>query len=134
MKKMLKLCLVCVVLLVGTSSYAIDGNKNFYLHVLKSEGRHITFGLNNLQKASLAIYEKNGSLLYFENASGKGGILKTFNLEEFPAGTYYLQIEDASQKARYQINVTCSESTLSTEIVSQVYKTNHNNTANLAVR
>ena len=35
MKKILKLSLVCAVLFSGLSTYAIDGNEDFNLHVLK---------------------------------------------------------------------------------------------------
>ncbi|MEZ0131740.1 secretion protein, partial [Flavobacterium sp. LBUM151] len=83
--KNLKLSLICAVLFSGMSTYAIDGNENFNLHVLKN-GKVITFGLNQTQKAKLAIYDKDGTLFYSENASGKDGILRTFSLQDFPDG------------------------------------------------
>ena len=122
MKKILKLSLVCAVLFTGMSTYAIDGNEDFNLHVIKTNGKQITFALNKLQKANLAIYDKDGSLIYSENASGKDGILRTFSLEEFPAGTYFLEVEDNVKKVRHEITITDDKTVLSTKAVSSVYK------------
>ena len=132
MKKIIKLSLVCAVLFSGMSTYAIDGNEDFNLHVLKN-GRVITFGLNQTQKASLAIYDKDGTLFYSENASGKDGILRTFSLQDFPDGTYFLEIQDNSKKVRYEIKVNDNVTTLSSKAISSVYKSSDKNTS-VAVR
>jgi len=118
MKKNLKLSLVCAVLSSGLSTYAIDGGNAFNLHVLKANGKLITFALNQVQKANISIYDKNGSLIYSENASGKEGILRTFSLEEFPAGTYFLEIEDNYKKARHEITIANETSVLSSKPLS----------------
>ncbi|WP_264536845.1 T9SS type A sorting domain-containing protein [Flavobacterium sp. N1736] len=132
MKKILKLSLVCAVLLSGMSTYAIDGNEDFNLHVLKN-GKVITFGLNQLQKANLAIYDQDGNLFYSENASGKNGILRTFSLQDFPDGVYFLEVEDNSKKVRYEINVNDNVTTLSAKAISSVYKSADKNTS-VAIR
>jgi hypothetical protein len=114
------------------STYAIDGNEDFNLHVLKN-GRLITFGLNQLQKANIAIYDQDGTLFYSENASGKNGILRTFSLQDFPDGTYFLEVEDNAKKVRYEINVDNEVTTLSPKAISSVYKVADKNTS-VAVR
>ncbi|WPO77235.1 secretion protein [Flavobacterium sp. KACC 22761] len=133
MKKILKLSLVVAVLLSGLNTYAIDGDAEFGLHVLKGNGKLITFALNQTKKAYLSIYDKDGSLLYSENASGKDGILRTFSLEEFPAGTYYLEVEDSTKKVRHEITVSDDATVLSSKAVSAVYKNAAKNTS-VAVR
>ncbi|KFF13855.1 secretion protein [Flavobacterium hydatis] len=130
MKKILKLSLVFAVLFTGMSTYAIDGNTDFALHVRKGDGKLITFSLNNVTKAYLSIYDKDGTLIYSEYATGKDGIIKTFDLAELPDGTYFLDIEDNVKKLRYAINVTNQVSTMSNKSISQTYKTtNAKNTA-----
>lgn len=135
MKKILKLSLVCAVLFTGTSIYAIDGNEDFNLHVLKANGKLITFALNKVTKAKLAIYDQDGNLIYSENASGKDGILRTFSLEEFPEGTYFLQVEDNIKRVTHEITVAGNKTVLSTKAVSSVYKAGFSaKNANVAVR
>ncbi|MDR7212103.1 T9SS type A sorting domain-containing protein [Flavobacterium piscis] len=135
MKKMLKLSLVCAVLFTGMSTYAIDGNGDFALHVLKGNGKLVSFALNNVKKASLTIYDKEGNLIYSENASGQNGILRTFSFEEFPEGTYFLEVEDKVKKVKHEIVITNNTSVLSSKAVSSVYKADSSaNNTSVAVR
>ena len=122
MKKIFKLSLVAAVLFSGINTYAIDGNTDSSLHVIKGNGKEVTFGLNNVTKANLSIYDKDGTLIYSENASGKNGILKTFSFEEFPAGTYFLKVEDSVKTTKHEITITDDTTVLSTKAVSSVYK------------
>ncbi len=134
MKKIAKISLIAALLFTGISTYAIDGTSEFNLHVLKANGKLITFALNKVQKASLAIYDKDGTLIYSENASGKEGILRTFSLEEFPEGTYFLEVEDNVKRAKYEIKVTDEATVLSRNAVSSVYKSGFAKNTNVAAR
>ena len=134
MKNILKLSLVCAVLFTGMSTYAIDGNEDFNLHVLKGNGKVVTFALNQVKKASLTIYDKDASVLYYEKASGKEGILRTFSFEEFPVGTYILEVEDSVKKVRHEITITDDASVLSSKAISSVYKADAAKNTNVAVR
>ncbi|WP_433829100.1 T9SS type A sorting domain-containing protein [Flavobacterium anhuiense] len=134
MKKIVRLSLVAALLFTGISTYAIDGTADFNLHVIKANGKMITFGLNQTQKANLAIYDKDGSLIYSESASGKDGILRTFSLEEFPEGTYFLEVEDNVKKSKYEIIVSDDVSVLSQKAVSSVYKPGFDKNTSVATR
>src|SRR4051794_21417554 len=113
--KKIKLSLVCAVLFSGMSTYAIDGNEDFALHVLKGKNKdkEVTFALNNVKKAYLTIYSTDGTVIYSENASGKEGILRTFSFEEFPTGNYILEVEDSIKKVRHEITITDNATVLS---------------------
>jgi hypothetical protein len=136
MKKTLKLSLVCAVLFTGMSTYAIDGNEDFTLHVMKgnNKDKEVTFALNNVKKAYLTIYSTDGTVIYSENASGKEGILKTFNFQEFPAGTYILEVEDSVKKVRHEITITDNTTVLSSKAISSVYKAGSAKNTSVAVR
>jgi hypothetical protein len=122
MKMILKLSLVVALLFVGVNTYAIDGNDDFDLYVIKGNGKEVTFGLNNVKKANLSIYDQDGNLIYSEKASGKNGILKTFNFEEFPEGTYFLEVEDGVKTIKHEITITDNTTILSAKAISSVYK------------
>ena len=123
MKKMLKLSLLVAVLFTAINTYAIEGNGDSFLHVINGNGSNeVTFALNNVTKATLSIYDSEGTLIYSENASGKNGILKTFRFEEFPEGTYFLKVEDNVKTTRHEITVKGDSITLSPKSVSLVYK------------
>ena len=135
MKKMLRLSLVCAVLFTGMSTYAIDGNGDFALHVLKGNGKLVTFALNNVKKASLAIYDKERNLIYSEYATGQNGILRTFSFEEFPEGTYFLEVRDNVKTIKHEIVITGNTSVLSSKAISTVYKAGYSaNNTSVAVR
>ncbi|WP_163398789.1 T9SS type A sorting domain-containing protein [Flavobacterium fluviatile] len=123
MKKMLRLSIVAAVLFSGISTYAIDGTEDSTLHVIKREGTTVTFGLNNTTKANLSIYDNEGNLIYSEKASGKNGILKTFSFEEFPSGTYFLEVEDSVKTTKHEITINGDITVLSSKAISSVYKT-----------
>jgi len=132
---MLKLSLVAAVLFTGISTYAIDGNEDSALHVIKGNGDKVTFALNNAKKVNLSIYDKEGILIYSENASGKNGILRTFSFEEFPTGTYFLEVEDKVKTTRHEITIKDGVAILSPKAVSLVYKTGFSaKNSNIAVR
>ncbi|WP_456314314.1 T9SS type A sorting domain-containing protein [Pseudomonas shirazensis] len=132
--KNLKLSLVCAVLFSGMSTYAIDGSGDLNLHVLKTNGKLITFAINKVQKANLAIYDKDGSLIYTESAYGEDGILRTFSLEEFPEGTYFLEVEDNTKKIIHEITVNGGASFLSSKAISSVNKAVPAKNASVAAR
>ncbi|MCI9845691.1 secretion protein [Flavobacterium pectinovorum] len=123
MKKILKLSLVAVLLFTGISTYAIDGNGDYILHVIKENGNEVVFGLNNVTKAKLVIYDQDDTVIYSENASGKDGILKKIRFDNFPVGTYILEIEDNIKTTKHEINVTDTKTVLSSKALSSVYKT-----------
>jgi hypothetical protein len=120
MKTSLKLSLLLVVAMTSMSTYAIDGN--FLLNVKKGNGNEIRFSLNEIKKVTVSIYDDENNLIYTENAVGENGILRTYNLDEFPVGTYYLVVENDLKKVRHEIIISEEKSILTTKAVSEVYK------------
>ncbi len=131
---MLKLSLVIAVLFSGINTYAIDGNEDYILHIIKENGNEVTFGLENATQAKLMIYDQDGTILYSENASGKDGILKRITFEDFPEGTYILKIEDKAKITKHEITVTYNKVVLSPKAISSVYKAGSAENTSVAVR
>lgn len=122
MKKILKLSLVLLVAMSTMQTYAEEGD--FLLYVKKGNDKEIRFSLNGIKKINLALYDEDNNLIYSENASGKTGILRTYRLDELPAGIYYLVAENDVKKVSYEIVVTNEFASLSKKAVSEVYKVN----------
>jgi hypothetical protein len=120
MKTILKLSLAVLVAMTTMSTYAIDGD--FLLNVKKGKGKEISFSVNEIQKAYVTIYDKDYNLIYSEVATGKGGIIKTYSLEEFPDGDYFLVVETSTKKVTHEIAISDEISTLSRKSVAEVYK------------
>lgn len=111
MKTILKLSLIVLVVMTTMSTYAINGD--ILLNVKNVSGKEISFAINQLQRANVTITDRSHNVIYSETVTGKGGIYKTYSLEEFPEGTYFLEIETNSKKVTHGIVVTKSASTLS---------------------
>lgn len=120
MKTSLKFGLLLVIAMTCRSTYAIDGN--FLLNVKKGSGSEIRFSLNDIKKVTISIYDDENNLIYTENAVGDKGILRTYNLDEFPVGTYYLVVENNLKKVRHEIIISEEKSILTTKAISEVYK------------
>jgi len=120
MKTILKFSLVLLMAMTTISTYAIDGD--FLLNVKKGEGKEISFSVNEIQKAHVVIYDKDHNEIYSETATGKGGILRTYSLEEFPEGVYYLEVETNLKKVTHEIVVSNEASILSRRSLAEVYK------------
>ena len=101
-------------------AYAINGD--FLVNVKKGTGKEICFAVNEIEKANVTIYDKSHNVIYSETATGKGGILKTYSLEEFPTGVYFLEVETGLKKVTHEIVVSNEASTMSRKSVSDVYK------------
>nr|WP_315175515.1 FimB/Mfa2 family fimbrial subunit [uncultured Flavobacterium sp.] len=129
MKMMKKLGLVAVFALATLNTYAIDGD--FLLNVKKGKGNEISFSLNGIEKANIAIYDAENNLIYSEKAKGQHGIVKNYNLDELPMGTYTLVVKTDLKEVTHEIKVAASEATLSKRAYLEVYKTSfvNNNVA-----
>ena len=120
MKTILKFSLVVLVAMTTMNTYAIGGD--FLLNVKKGTGKEISFSVNEIQKANVTIYDKSHNVIYSETATGKEGILRTYSLEEFPDGVYFLEVETNLKKVTHEIVISNEVSTLSRKSIAEVYK------------
>ncbi len=125
MKMMKKLGLVAVFALATLNTYAIDGD--FLLNVKKGKGNEISFSLNGIEKANIAIYDAENNLIFSEKAIGRNGIVKNYNLDELPMGTYTLVVKTDLKEVTHEIKVAASIATLSKKAYIEIYKTSFAN-------
>lgn len=120
MRTISKLSLAVLVAMSTMSTYAIDGD--FLLNVKKGARKEIRFSVNEIQKANVTFYDKLKNVIYSEVAIGKDGIQKTYNLEEFPDGIYFLEVETNLKKVTHEIVISNQVPVLSRNSVVEVYK------------
>ncbi|MGQ7945578.1 secretion protein [Flavobacterium sp. WC2509] len=120
MKTILRLSLVVLITLVSLNTYADNGN--FLLNVKNGEGKKIVFLVNGIQKANVTIYDKFHNVVYSEILTGKEGIERAYNLEDFSDGVYFLEVETNLKKVTHEIVVSDNVSTLSRKSVAEVTK------------
>ena|SRR6187402_1878667 len=120
MKTILKFSLAVLVAMTTMGAHAINGD--FLINVKNSTGKEISFSVNDIQKAKVTIYDKRHNVIYSETAVGNGGILKTYSLEEFPDGVYFLEVETSLKKVTHEIFVSSEAAILFKRSVAEVYK------------
>ena len=120
MKTILKFRLVLAVVLTAVGAHA--GNADFYLHVKKEQGKTIRFTLNDVKQSNLSIIDADEKVVYTENAAGKEGVTRSYNLNELPTGTYFLEVETSAKIARYEIKVSDKAAVLSKKAIRETYK------------
>ena len=122
MKTFSKLGLLAVFALASLNTYAIEGD--FLLNVKKRTGNEISFSLNGQQNVIISIYDQENNLLFTEKASGKNGIIKNYNLEEFPQGKYYLVVENKLKSVKHEIAIDKKELVVNRKAIAEVFKNN----------
>ena len=130
MKNFLKLSLVFAVVL-STMSARANEDIDFLLFAKKREGKLVSISINKIQEINLSIYDREGNKIFAEKATGKLGIERVYNLEEFPEGKYILEVENDIKKVAYEILITNTNATISSKELSLVYKKIPVNTSNL---
>lgn len=122
---MKKLGILVLFAMLSLNSYATDGN--FILNVKNTKGNEISFALNGVEKATIAIYDTDNNLIFSEKAAGKKGIVKFYNLDELPTGNYILVVKTDSKEVKHQIKIDSTAATLSKRAFLEIYKNTFEN-------
>jgi len=120
MKKISKFGLMLGVTLLTMNVHA--GTVDFSLDVKKEQGKKVTFAINKMNKMDLSIYDADEKLIHSENVNSKKDMNRTYDLNDLPEGTYFLQAESDSKISRYEISVDGATASLATGAISEVYK------------
>ena len=107
MKKIIKLSIAFAFVLTTMSAYASEDNS--FLSVRKGNEKEIKVSFNGVNKATVSIYDDENNLIYSEIATAKEGVSRIYNLQEFPAGTYYFVVETNLKKVKNEIVISSQE-------------------------
>lgn len=119
MKTFLKITLVWAVVFTAMGVQATNGDLN--LQVKKEQGKSIRFTLN-VEQINLSIIDDYGSILFTEKVTASKTLNRTYNLNEFPAGIYYLEAETTHKVARYKITVSEKQAFLFDKALKETIK------------
>lgn len=120
MKKILKISLVTGVVLLAMNVYAVAVNFSF-----RNEFRQekmISFGLDGTDQVEISIYDTNEKLIHSESLMVEGKIVRSYDLNNFDEGVYYLVEESNSKIIKYEVLVLNDSATIMTDPIAEVDK------------
>jgi hypothetical protein len=120
MKKILRFGLMLVVALTTINVQA--GTVDFTSNVKNEQKKMVTFALNKINTMKLSIYDADDKLIHSESVNSKKDFNRTYDLKDFPEGTYFLVAESDSKISKYKISVVGETASLATNAISEVYK------------
>jgi hypothetical protein len=120
MKSVMKLGVAMAVFFVSFAGRANDAKLS--VRVKEGAGKVVSFAIVDTKDVHVAIYAKDGAVLFDENLKGKEGkINRTYDLTAFPEGTYFLETETGTKVSRHQITIADKTASIS-ETVSELFK------------
>lgn len=120
MKKILKFGLVLVASLTTMNGHA--STVDFALDVKNEQGKKVTFAVNTINIMNLSIYDADDKLIHTEAVNSKKDFKRTYDLNDLPEGTYFLEVESDLTISRYEISVAKATATLSANAISEDFK------------
>ena len=110
MTKFTKAGLVAAFFLATVFTYAIEGKGDYILNIKTGNGKVVSFTLDTVQSSSFSIFDENHNLLYAGDAATDNlEVSKTISLEDFPAGTYVLEVKANDKVAKHEIKVVAKK-------------------------
>ncbi|MES2240260.1 MAG: hypothetical protein V4497_08390 [Bacteroidota bacterium] len=120
MKKILKISLVLGVVLLAMNVYAVA--VNFSLHSKFRQEKMISFGLDDSNETKISIYDANDKLIHTESLMVDGKIVRSYDLNNFNEGVYYLVEESKAKTTKYEVLVLNDSATIMSDPLSEVAK------------
>lgn len=106
MKQILRLSFIIAVFLTTLSTYAVDQKDDYALYIKTRNGKIVNFTLKADEKSNFSILDEKQNLLYTgEFSTNELEVSKTFILETYPVGTYYLKVLENNKVVNHKITV-----------------------------
>lgn len=121
MKKILKISLVLGIVLLAMNVYAVA--VNFSLHNKFRQEKMVSFGLDGKDQIKISIYDADDKLIHSEKFAVDGKIVRSYDLNNFNEGVYYLVEESKEKITKYEVLVLNDSATIMSDPLSEVVKT-----------
>ncbi len=118
MKKIFKISLVLGIVLLAMNVYAVA--VNFSLHNQFRQEKMISFGLEDEDQISVSIYDADDKLIHTENVLVDGKLVRSYDLNNFKEGVYYLVEESKTKVIKYEVLVLDDSATIMSDPLSEV--------------
>ncbi|MGM8361712.1 hypothetical protein ACSV4D_07345 [Flavobacterium sp. ARAG 55.4] len=120
MKKILKISLVTGIVLIAMNMYAVA--INFSARNEFRQEKMISFGLNGKDQVRISIYNADEELIHYESLMVNGKIVRSYDLNNFDKGIYFLVEESQSKIIKYEVLVLDDSATIMTDPISEIVK------------
>ncbi|MBB5637042.1 hypothetical protein HDE68_002955 [Pedobacter cryoconitis] len=120
MKNLLKISLIATILFTSVNTYA--NNDDLSLKVNNAERKTISLSINQTQDMKVTFYGLNDEVLYEKKGHELSGSSKTYDLTDFPDGTYIMKLETGLKSVEYQINIENNKASLSEAPNKEAFK------------
>ncbi|TRW26657.1 T9SS type A sorting domain-containing protein [Flavobacterium zepuense] len=101
----------------------VRANEGFSVTSKEGMGKVISFTINETNSVHVSIYNADGSVIFDETTKGKDGkISRTYDLNAFPDGTYFLETETGAKVARRTITLTGKSAKVDETAVAEIVK------------
>jgi hypothetical protein len=110
MKNLLKISLLAVMVFVSAHAYAYDDT--FSIKVKGSNEKSVVFYISEAQDVALSIYSADKELLYSQKIHAVKSVAKTYNLEAFLDGTYFIKLETDKKITAYEVRIQNGKTTV----------------------
>ena len=120
MKNLLKFSFLIGFLFISANVMAND--KDFSISIDNINAKKLSFQMTNAKNVALYVYnDKKGELLA-EKIRKQDEVSRTYDLKNFPAGTYYLVAESDSKIEKYKITIDETNASIEKTPVSEIFK------------
>ncbi|RVT79724.1 hypothetical protein EOD40_01025 [Flavobacterium sufflavum] len=120
MKKILKISLVVGVVLLAMNVYAVA--VNFSSHNKFRQEKMISFDLEDKDQMKISIYDADDKLIHSEKLAVNGKVVRSYDLNNFSDGLYYLVEESKTKIIKYEVLVLNDSATIMSVPLSEVEK------------
>ena len=120
MKNLLKFSFLIGFLFISANVMAND--KDFSISIDNIIAKKLSFQMTNAKNVALYVYnDKKGELLA-EKIRKHDEVSRTYDLKNFPVGTYYLVAESDSKIEKYKITIDETDASIEKTPVAEIFK------------